>query len=114
MMGKLLFTIITISLFLFPIAATANPTQNEPSTEEEAPSYAQWGRVAMQATKERYPEAAIIDYLHIGAITRDGITTEKFKLWLRGKEKEFGVYIDIRYNKETEEMIDITFQETDR
>lgn len=115
MMWKLLLTMLTIPLILFPLSTIAIPAQSEPiAANEEIPSYAKWGRVAMQATKERYPDAEIIDYLHIGAITRDGLTTEKFKLWLRGKEKEFGIYIDIRYNKETEEMTDITFQETDR
>ena len=110
-MWKLL---LTIPLLLFPIGITAKLAPSEPITAEDVPSYAKWGRVAMQETKEKYPDAAIIDYLHIGAITRNGETTEKFKLWLRGKDREFGVYIDIRYTKETEEIIDIKFQETDR
>ncbi|GGN57590.1 DUF3889 domain-containing protein [Oceanobacillus indicireducens] len=112
-MWKLL---LTIPLMLFSIGIVTNPAPSEPITAEEAPapSYAKWGQVAMKKTKEKYPDAKIIDYLHIGAITRNGETTEKFKLWLRGKDREFGVYIDIRYTKKTEEVIDIKFQETDR
>ncbi|MEJ8767080.1 DUF3889 domain-containing protein [Oceanobacillus sp. HCA-5259] len=110
-MWKLL---LTIPLMLFSIGIVTNQSPSEFATAEEAPPYAKWGQVAMKKTKEKYPDAKIIDYLHIGAITRNGETTEKFKLWLRGKDREFGVYIDIRYTKKTEEVIDIKFQETDR
>ncbi len=99
---------------LFSLFLPHYPVDEITIYQEEAPPYAKWGRVAMNATKKKYPDADIVDYLHIGAEAENGITTEKFKLWLRGKEREFGVYIDIRFYTETEEMIDITFTETDR
>ena len=30
------------------------------------PPYAKWGKLAVEKTKEQYPKAEIIDYLHIG------------------------------------------------
>ena len=30
------------------------------------PPYAKWGKIAVLMTKEKYPQADIIDYLHIG------------------------------------------------
>lgn len=106
--------LLLITLCLLPLFSTSISADSLPSQKEEVPPYAKWGRVAMQTTKERYPEVEIIDYLHIGAsVSADGTTTEKFKLWLRGKEKEFGVFITIRFNTETEEIIEMTFEETD-
>lgn len=106
--------VLFISLSLFPISHTPIAMGSMITTLQELPPYAQWGRVAMQETKKKYPDAAIIDYLHIGRETANNVTTEKFKLWLRGKDKEFGVYIDIEFNTDTEEIINITFEETDR
>lgn len=81
--------------------------------DEGGPSYAKWGQVAMIETKKKYPNADIIDYLHIGRETGTKTSKEKFKLWLREDNKEFGVFIDITFNNETEDMTNITFQETD-
>lgn len=81
----------------------------------EDPPYAKWGRIAMQETKEKYPESFIVDYLHVGRETENGSATETFKLWLRNKNgHEFGVYVFIQFKVETEEIIKITFEETDR
>ncbi|MHA6250311.1 YqzG/YhdC family protein [Oceanobacillus sp. CAU 1775] len=81
---------------------------------EEIPPYAKWGRVAMQETKEKYPDADIIDYLHIGKEMENEKSIEKFKLWLKAKDREFGVFITIHFDTQTEEVIDIIMEETDR
>jgi hypothetical protein len=75
------------------------------------PQYAKWGRLAMQKTKEKYPEADIIDYLHIGTVQGKTSTTEKFKLWLKRHGKEFGVFVHIEYDKDSEQIIKIDFKE---
>lgn len=82
--------------------------------QQEIPSYAKWGSFAVRKTKERYPDAAIVDYLHIGKEYGTKISTEKFKLWLKQDGKEFGVYVDIQFKTETEKLIDIKFRKTDR
>lgn len=106
--------ILIASLSLFPVLSYITPQISTEIFQDNVPPYAKWGQVAMQVTKEKYPDAEIIDYLHIGAVDNNGTTTERFKLWLRGDTREFGVFIDIHFKTETEEVIEINFQETDR
>ncbi|MDT9027370.1 MULTISPECIES: DUF3889 domain-containing protein [Rossellomorea] len=82
--------------------------------QQEIPSYAKWGSLAVKKTQEKYPDAAIVDYLHIGKENGSKVSTEKFKLWLKRGGKEFGVFVDIQFETDTEKMIDIKFTETDR
>ncbi|WP_438318929.1 DUF3889 domain-containing protein [Sporosarcina sp. FA9] len=37
---------------------------------------------------------------------------EKFKLWLRDGDHEFGVFVRIEYSTETEKVMNIQFKET--
>ena len=78
------------------------------------PPYAKWGALAVKKTEEKYPNAQIIDYLHIGRVAGPNTSTEKFKLWLKDSQKEFGVFVDIEFNNKTEDVINITFKETPR
>jgi hypothetical protein len=80
----------------------------------EVPSYAKWGNLAMKKTKERYQHSSIIDYKHLGRTEDTKTSTEKFKLWLKNQNKEFGVIVSITFNKDTEKVIDITFREVPR
>lgn len=84
------------------------------STQEQvkAPAYAKWSKIAIQETQKKYSEANIIDYLHEGSETSGDTTVEKFKLWLKGSNKEFGVFVTIKYVTKTEEIVTIEFQET--
>jgi hypothetical protein len=82
--------------------------------EVQVPSYAKWGQMAMQKTKEKYPTADIIDYLHIGREKGEKSSIEKFKLWVKEDNKEFGVIVTIEFDNETEKVIDISFKETSR
>lgn len=77
------------------------------------PPYAKWGSIAMQETKKRYPDAQIIDYLHIGRTTpAPSVSEENFKLWLKQNNREFGVYVTIRFKSDNEELISIDFEES--
>ncbi|MFD1416175.1 DUF3889 domain-containing protein [Oceanobacillus jeddahense] len=78
----------------------------------EEPEYAEWGQVAMKEVKAKYPQEKIVDYLHVGRQTEGEETVETFKLWLVGKEKEFGVIIDIYFKTETKDIVDIRMRET--
>jgi hypothetical protein len=109
-MMKKLILMIALSLPLSYFASIGNNV----NAEITIPSYAKWGRLAMEETRAKYPDAQIIDYLHIGKETKGDTSVEKFKLWLKGKDKEFGVFIDISYNSKTEEVIKVTYKETDR
>ncbi|WHY78477.1 YqzG/YhdC family protein [Neobacillus sp. WH10] len=80
--------------------------------QKPIPPYAKWGTLAMEKTHEKYPNAKIIDYLHIGRKSGPNSTTEKFKLWLKDNSREFGVFVNIEFNNKTEKVIKITFKET--
>lgn len=99
---------ILLANFIF-----ANPSDGE-QPAQEVPAYAKWGGIAMQKTKEKYPHAKIIDYLHVGREVGTTTSTEKFKLWLKEGDREFGVFIDIQFDQKTEGIMNISFKETAR
>ena len=109
---------ILVSLFLTLLffSGSANPltVNNKVYAQKPIPPYAKWGKFALQKTHEKYPHAEIIDYLHIGRMIGQQTSTEKFKFWLRHDSKEFGVYINIEFNNQTERVIKVTFEETSR
>lgn len=78
----------------------------------QVPPYAKWGKLAVEETKKHYPQADIIDYLHIG---RDSLGThqarEKFRLLLRQNHKEWAVLISITFDTRTEKVISIRIQD---
>ena len=96
---------------LFPLAHTFFTT---PSIQAETPAYAKWSQIAIKETQARYPNVNIVDYLHIGSTSEDGMTKEQFKLWLKDNKREFGVFVTITYWNETGTLKDIEFRETDR
>lgn len=76
-----------------------------------AAEYEKWGNLAVQKTKEKYPNAEVTDYKHIGRVAGINTTMEKFKLVVKEGEREFGVLVNIEFDKETERVIDISFKE---
>lgn len=104
---------LLFGLFLFEEYPPLN-TNELILAQQPAPSYAKWGQIAMKKTKEKYPQADIIDYLHIGREKGTKYSTEKFKLWLKTDNKEFGVFVDITFDNKTEQIKDIKYRETTR
>lgn len=83
-------------------------------TAAAQPEYAKWGRIAMERTAEKY-RLPIVDYLHVGRTSPSpGVAEEKFKLWLRGNGREFGVFVTIRFETATERILNVAFEETTR
>lgn len=110
-MKKILNSIVLVSLLLISSAILPN---NHETVIQAQESYEKWGRIAMLETKSKYPNADIIDYEHIGKETKGENSIEKFKLWLREDKREFGVYVNIEFETETEKVKSIKFEETDR
>ncbi|WP_430786758.1 DUF3889 domain-containing protein [Virgibacillus flavescens] len=112
---KTLTTLFYCTVIIIMSFATLDLSDNQviQAREEspDAPSYAKWGRVVMQKTKEKYPDAKIVDYLHVGKKEGNNTTTEKFKLWLKEENNEFGVYIDVKFATDTEQIMNISFKE---
>ncbi len=82
--------------------------------DQLSPAYAKWGKIAMERTKKKYPNAAITDYFHINLEKKEKVSTEKFKLWLKEDNREFAVFVHVTFNPETEELIDVSFRESRR
>lgn len=77
------------------------------------PAYAKWGRLAVSETKKRYPQAQVVDYLHIGRVEKSkNLAEECFKLWLRFEHREFGVYVTVVIDKHTDRVQLIQFRES--
>lgn len=105
---------IAIGKFLTVPPSDVSSAQEITPPGQVAPAYAKWGIVAMRNVMNKYPKASVIDYLHVGK--EEGTTTsvEKFKLWLKEENREFGVFVDITFNNETEEIVNIEYTETDK
>lgn len=102
------FVIVSAAFLLFVLSAPhsfhANPTP---------PSYAKWGQVAVKTGMEKYPNAKIVDYLHIGRENRANSSIEKFKLWLKENGKEFGLFINIEFDPKNDRVIAINIRESE-
>nr|WP_147534766.1 YqzG/YhdC family protein [Bacillus marasmi] len=97
---------------MFPV--NSSNARNIEYEQKPVPAYAKWGSLAMKETKQKYPNAQIIDYLHVGRIVNPNSSSETFKLWLREGQREFGVYITIEFDTKTEKLLRLTFKETSR
>ena len=76
------------------------------------PSYAKWGRMAVEETKKHYPRAQIIDYLHVGRTQVSPSTSkETFRLLLRQDHREFIVIVAITFLTASETLLSIQIQE---
>ncbi|MEH7384946.1 DUF3889 domain-containing protein [Bacillus sp. JJ1521] len=102
------------SLFLFPTVFFLNDSSITTAENKNPPEYAKWGKLAMEETAKRYPTAQIVDYLHVGRFKKNGMYVERFKLWLKQDKREFGVFVNITFEPETERVKHITVVETER
>mgnify|MGYP003456018491 FL=1 len=108
------FIVLGTALILITFNSALTHFSTNAHSQQEIPSYAKWGKLAMKEAQSKYPNAKIIDYLHEGSESKGDSTIEKFKLWLKDDDKEFGVFVRIEYNTETEKVVDIEFEETSR
>lgn len=96
------------------IASMQTLTTHIPTTapiHQETPAYAKWGQVAVKETQSKFPHSSIIDYLYEGSEPKENSTIEKFRLWLKENDKEFGVSVKIEYITDTNELIHIQIHE---
>lgn len=94
--------------------ANSKPAPSNPYAKPE-PAYAPWGRLAVQLVQKRYPAAALVDYLHVGRThPAQGQSAETFKLWLRQGTREFGVFVTITFDDNTQRVQSVTYRETTR
>lgn len=104
-----------LSLLLSPTVFLLNDSSiTTAESKKPVPEYAKWGRLAMEETQKRYPSAQIVDYLHVGRYKKNGMYVERFKLWLKQDNREFGILVNITFESDTERVKNITVVETDR
>lgn len=101
--------LLCMMLLTIPFAGLMNLSQTVSAAE-----YEKWGQLAVQKTKEKYPNAEIKDYKHVGRVQGINTTLEKFKLWLREGDREYGVLVNIEFDKKTERVIDISYKEVEK
>ncbi|WP_428911165.1 YqzG/YhdC family protein [Niallia sp. Krafla_26] len=112
--------IIYLTFVCFTIMSLGNSHFNliaydvHAQTQTQPPPYAKWGNIAVEKTKEKYPDAQVVDYLHVGKENKGNNSVEKFKLWVKGKDREFGVLVNIEFNRSTEKIVRISFKEVAR
>lgn len=82
-----------------------------PAAAHAEPAYAKYGRIAMQETANRYPDADIIDYKYEGHFAAGAMAEERFRLWLRGGMSEFGVRVHVFVAEDTGQVRDVRIEE---
>ncbi|MCM3177618.1 uncharacterized protein DUF3889 [Cytobacillus horneckiae] len=110
---KLIFKVILCSLVITSFQPISIPNIQKAYAENDAPAYAKWGRLAMKTAKEKYPNAEIIDYLHIGREQKGKQVVEKFKLWIRENDTEFGLLIFIEFDPKTNQVKTIELKKSE-
>lgn len=77
----------------------------------QEPDYAKWGKMAVQETASKY-KAEIIDYKYEGHYKDNGRDSEeRFLLWIRMENKEFGVRVTIHVQADKQTASRIEFKE---
>ncbi|MCM3257714.1 YqzG/YhdC family protein [Paenibacillus lautus] len=75
------------------------------------PAYAKWGTLAVTETKRKY-NMDVVDYLYMGRTKISSVLAEeKFKLWLKKGNVEFGVYVTVSYHPVTDQILSIRYEE---
>ena len=105
--------LLVLGLFL-SVFSPSTQVANITPPQQAVPAYAKWGILALKETQQKYPDANVIDYFHIGSETKDDTTIEKFKLWLKDDQHEFGVFVYITFTTKTGDFKKIEFQESDK
>lgn len=100
--GKTIVAALLLSIFILGTMPAA-----------AQPPYAKWGQIAMQETMKTYPQAKIIDYLHVGRKSKTPTTSEEtFKLLLQQGNRVWALLVHIEFETKTEKVLHIRFEET--
>ncbi|MEF3352653.1 DUF3889 domain-containing protein [Paenibacillus sp. GYB006] len=73
------------------------------------PAYAKWGVIAVKKAETKYG-APVKDYAHMGrTVISESIAEEKFRLLIQKDNKELTVEVTVRFNPQTDELINVDF-----
>lgn len=104
---------IVMKVVLVLLSLTHTEVMTSEATAKHAePSYAKWGKLALQETSNAYQDASILDYKYDGRHKLDhGQAEERFVLWVRKDSREFGVEVRIKINASSDELIQVGIKE---
>ncbi|MDQ6419155.1 DUF3889 domain-containing protein [Paenibacillus sp. LHD-117] len=112
MLGNVVVKAIILLMSLTHGEAAAAAANDIAIVQTAVPGYAKWGRLAMEETAKAYSGASIIDYKYEGRSERgQGMAEEKFRLWLRESDREFGVRVTITVEIATDTSRGVRFEE---
>ena len=78
----------------------------------ELPSYAKWGKVAIEETTKKYPEQNVTDYRYDGKVFISDVREQynfEFTLKTNGQSREIRVYVLV--NPKSDQLIDVLYDE---
>ncbi|WP_273849913.1 DUF3889 domain-containing protein [Guptibacillus spartinae] len=78
----------------------------------EAPSYAKWGKIAIEQTTKKYPNQQVTDYRYDGKVFISNVREQydfEFTLKQNGQSREIRVYVLV--NPQSDELIDVKYDE---
>ncbi|MFC7395400.1 DUF3889 domain-containing protein [Scopulibacillus cellulosilyticus] len=77
--------------------------------------YAKWGKIALEKTKERYPDSNVSDYAYMGhEKIADNVAADWFEFQLKRDGKTKSLKVRVTYSSETDKLIDINFFELEQ
>ncbi|OBZ17916.1 hypothetical protein A7975_03490 [Bacillus sp. FJAT-26390] len=104
--------IVMKAVFVLLSLAHSEVMTTEGAALHAEPSYAKWGKLAMEETSKTYVNASIIDYKYVGRTKlSEEQAEENFVLWLRKDAIEFGVRVSITIQTKTDEVLNLTMKE---
>ncbi|REK76601.1 DUF3889 domain-containing protein [Paenibacillus paeoniae] len=106
--------VVKAIFLLLSIASPDTQAAVEPiAVQAAAPAYAKWGKLAMEETAKVYRDASIVDYKYEGRFgSTEGVAEERFLLWLRQGDRQFGVRVSLKIQLETENVLTVKLTET--
>jgi hypothetical protein len=104
--------LITFQLFfsLRYAEAKGNQTINRNNCSD---SYIKWVDVAKKQARSKYPSASFIDFLYVGCKSESSTTKYHiYKYWMKDGSRQFGVYVSILVDTESNKVINSSTEET--
>lgn len=104
--------IVMKAVFVLLSLAHSEVTSSGETAIYSEPSYAKWGRIAIEETSKTYRDASIIDYKYEGRkVLSDEQAEESFVLWLRKDAREFGVRVRMTIQIGSDELLQLKLVE---
>ncbi|QOR65500.1 DUF3889 domain-containing protein [Cytobacillus suaedae] len=111
-MIKKIIVLLFIAMFLSFHYTYVLPLEKVSAESGQLKEGEKWGELAIKEVQEKYKGVLIKEYQYIWhEEKKDGTGIKRFKFLLRHFGKEFGVYVTISYDVQSEEVKEIQLME---